>query len=300
MHLKSSLAALGIASIVATGLGAVPSVAASGNLVFICGTVIGDKEFITTADTDLPATLATGASAPVNVTAKVTIPDDVRNAVYTFFGARKVAGTAKIQATQNGAALPDIAANVASADLPASGPVTVTATGAGPTFTPTAAGTYVLKAASYTASLVFTKEDGSAAYTADVSCTPKPTTPAQDLTVDTVTVADATTPTTPTTPGTPAVQATTTKVSGKYAKKQSRIVAKVKVGSADNAATGKAKVKVTRGKKKVATVRVDVKAGKAKVVVAKVTKPGAYTITVSYAGDATHAASKGKAKVKVG
>ena len=101
MHLKSSLAALGIASIVATGLGAVPSVAASGNLVFICGTVIGDKEFITTADTDLPATLATGASAPVNVTAKVTIPDDVRNAVYTFFGARKVAGTAKIQATQN-------------------------------------------------------------------------------------------------------------------------------------------------------------------------------------------------------
>ena len=32
MHLKSSLAALGIASIVATGLGAVPSVAASGNL----------------------------------------------------------------------------------------------------------------------------------------------------------------------------------------------------------------------------------------------------------------------------
>ncbi|KQV67595.1 hypothetical protein ASC64_10160 [Nocardioides sp. Root122] len=297
MHLKSSLAALGIASIVATGLGAVPSVAASGNLVFICGTVIGDKEFITTADTDLPATLATGASAPVNVTAKVTIPDDVRNAVYTFFGARKVAGTAKIQATQNGAALPDIAATVASADLPASGPVTVTATGAGPTFTPTAAGTYVLKAASYTASLVFTKEDGSAAYTADVSCTPKPTTPAQDLTVDTVTVADATTPTTP---GTPAVQATTTTVSGKYAKKQSRIVAKVKVGSADNAATGKAKVKVTRGKKKVANVRVEVKAGKAKVVVAKVTKPGAYTITVSYAGDATHAASKGRTKVKVG
>ena len=111
MHLKSSLAALGIASLVATGLGAVPSAAASGNLVFICGTVLGDKEFITTADTDLPATLATGASAPVNVTAKVTIPDDVRNAVYTLFGARKVAGTAKIKATQNGAALPDIAAN---------------------------------------------------------------------------------------------------------------------------------------------------------------------------------------------
>lgn len=297
MHLKSSLAALGIASIVATGLGAVPSVAASGNLVFICGTVLGDKEFITTADTDLPATLATGASAPVNVTAKVTIPDDVRNAVYTLFGARKVAGTAKIKATQNGAALPDIAANVASADLPDSGPVTVTATGAGPTFTPTAAGTYVLKAASYTASLVFTKADGSAAYTADVTCTPKATTPAQDLTVDTITVTD---PVTPPTPGTPVVQATTTKVSGKYAQKQSKIVAKVKVGSADNAATGKAKVKVTRGKKKVANVRVDVKAGKAKVVVAKVTKPGTYTITVSYAGDATHAASTGKTKVKVG
>lgn len=297
MRLKSSLAALGTASIVATGLGAVPSVAASGNLVFVCNTVLGDKEFITTADTDLPGTLATGASAPVNVTAKVTIPDDVRNAVYTIFGARKVSGTAKIKATQNGAALPDVAATVANADLPESGPVTVTATGAGPTFTPTAAGTYVLKAASYTASLVFTKADGSAAYTADVSCTPKATTPAQDLTVDTVTVAD---PATPPTPGTPTVQATTTKVSGKYVTKQAKIVARVKVGSADNAATGKAKVKVTRGKKKVTNLRVDVTAGKAKVVVAKVTKPGTYTVTVSYAGDTTHAASTGKTKVKVG
>ena len=108
MHLKSSLAALGIASLVVTGLGAVPAGAASGNLVFVCNTVLGDKEFITTADTDLPATLAAGATAPVNVTANVTIPDDVRNAVYTIFGARKVAGTAKIKATQNGAALPDL------------------------------------------------------------------------------------------------------------------------------------------------------------------------------------------------
>ena len=296
MHLKSSLAALGIASLVATGLGAVPAGAASGNLVFVCNTVLGDKEFITTADTDLPATLATGASAPTNVTAKVTIPDDVRNAVYTIFGARKVAGTAKIKATQNGTALPEIAATVASADLPSSGPVTVTATGAGPTFAPTAAGTYVLKAASYTASLVFKKEDGSDAYTADVSCTPKATTPAQDLTVDTVTVTDAGTPPVP---GTPAVQATTTKVSGKYSAKQSKIVARVKVGSADGAATGKAKVKVTRGAKKVKSLRVEVKAGKAKVVVSKVTKPGKYTITVSYAGDATHAASTGKTSVKV-
>ena len=298
MHLKSSLAAFGIASLVVTGLGAVPAGAASGNLVFVCNTVLGDKEFLTTADTDLPATLATGASAPVNVTAKVTIPDDVRNAVYTIFGARKVAGTAKIKATQNGAALPDIAATVASADLPASGPVTVTATGAGPTFAPTAAGTYVLKAASYTASLAFTKADGSAAYTADVTCTPKATTPAQDLTVDTVTVTDAATPGTPTTPG--AVQSTTTKVSGSWSKKQSKIVARIKVGSTDKAATGTAKVKVTRGKKKVTSLRVDVKAGKAKVVVPKVSKPGTYTITVSYAGDATHAASKGKVKVKVG
>ena len=165
MHLKSSLAALGIASIVATGLGAVPSVAASGNLVFICGTVLGDKEFITTADTDLPATLATGASAPVNVTAKVTIPDDVRNAVYTLFGARKVAGTAKIKATQNGAALPDIAANVASTDLPDSGPVTVTATGAGTDLHADRRGHLRPQGGQLHRSLVFTKADGSAAYT---------------------------------------------------------------------------------------------------------------------------------------
>lgn len=113
--------------------------------------------------------------------------------------------------------------------------------------------------------------------------------------MDTVTVTAAGTPTTP-----GSVQATTTKVRGRRSKKQSKIVARIKVGSADRAATGKAKVKVTRGKKKVKSLRVDVRRGKAKVVVAKVTRPGTYTIVVAYAGDATHARSRGKTRVKVG
>lgn len=296
MKLMSRLAGLGAASLVVTALAAVPAGAASGNLVFVCNTVLGDREFPTVADTNLPATVAAGTSTPTTVTAQVTIPDDVRSAVYSLFGARNVSGTATVKATQNGAALPDIATTVASTPVPASGPVTVTATGAGPVFAPTAAGTYTLQAVSYTASLVFTRADGSAAYTANVSCTPKATTPAQDLTVDSVAVTAATPPTTPT----PTVQATTTTVKASYAAKQKKVTVKVRVGSADRAATGKAKVVVKRGKKTVTSTRASVEGGKATVVLKKITKPGTYKITVSYAGDATHEKSRGKATVKVG
>ena len=300
MKLMSRLAGLGAASLVVTALAAVPAGAASGNLVFVCNTVLGDREFPTVADTNLPATVAAGTSTPTTVTAQVTIPDDVRSAVYSLFGARNVSGTATVKATQNGTALPDIATTVASTPVPASGPVTVTATGAGPVFAPTAAGTYTLQAVSYTASLVFTRADGSAAYTANVSCTPKATTPAQDLTVDTVAVTAATPPTTPPTTPTPTVQATTTTVKASYAAKQKKVTVKVRVGSADRAATGTAKVVVKRGKKAVKTTRASVEDGKAKVVLKKITKPGTYKITVSYAGDATHEKSRGKATVKVG
>ncbi|MDR7251131.1 hypothetical protein J2X46_000103 [Nocardioides sp. BE266] len=299
MHLKSSLAAFGIASLVVTGLGAVPAVAASDNLAYACKDPLNrDFTFTVTADTNAPASIKVGESFTPTVTAKVTVPNALRETLASLGAATVEGGTnAAGESTSFGFAVNGAAgqlpASVPVTTVPASGDMVVPATAVGTAITPTAEGTVKLTAGNFTAVLAGKTSGGGASTLSPykVTCTLNP---GQDATVDTVAVtADGTLPPS-------AVQATTTKVSGSYAKKQSKIVARIKVGSADKAAGGTAKVKVTRGKKKVKSLRVDVTKGKAKVVLTKVTKPGTYTITVSYKGDATHAKSTGKAKVKVG
>lgn len=299
MHLKSSLAAFGIASLVVTGLAAAPAGAASGTLAYACKDPLNrDFTFTVAADTNAPASVKVGETFTPTVTAKVTVPNALRETLAGLGAATVEGGTnAAGESTSFGFAVNGTAgqlpATVPVTPVPASGDMVVPATAVGTAITPTAAGTVKLTAGNFTAVLAGKTSGGGASTLSPykVTCTLNP---GQDATVDTVAVTADGTP-----PPAPAVQATTTKVSGKYSAKKSTIVARVKVGSADNAATGKAKVRVTRGKKKVKSLRVEVKAGKAKVVVPKVSKPGTYTVTVSYAGDATHAASAGKAKVKV-
>jgi len=293
------IAAAGVTAAFAAGsaLLAVPAGAASGNVIFVCTTPVGDKEFVTVADTNLPATLTAGQSVPVTITASVTIPADLSELAYGFLGARTVEGTAVVKSKLNGAALPDINASVPSVPVPASGPVTVVATGAGPAFAPTAAGNYVFSMDTYTASLSFKKEDGVEAIKVDTSCTPKVVGPAQNLSVDSVTVAAA-----PTTTPPPAVVkvASTSTVKAKYTAKSDKIVAKVAVKGADGKpGTGKVKVTLKLGKK-AKTVSATLNAqGKALAVFKKITKPGKYKITVAYAGSDTQNASTAKTVLKI-
>lgn len=295
---KCSIAAVSALVVAGSTLLAPPAQAVSGNMVFVCTTPLGDKEFVTVADTNLPDTLPEGQTTPVTVTAKVTIPADVAGAAYNGLGARTVEGTAVVKSTLDGAAVSDINETIPSTPVPASGPLTVTATGSATPFTGSA-GAHVFKAVSYTATLVFKKQDGSEALTVNTTCTPKVTTPAQDLTVDTVTVLAPGQPVPPPPPATKA--ATTTKLTAKYARASGKAIVKATVRVADaSSAAGRITLVLRRGTRKIKSITATVSSsGAAKAVFKKVTKKGKYTVTGSFAGSATVSPSTGKVTFKV-
>ena len=92
-----------------------------------------------------------------------------------------------------------------------------------------------------------------------------------------------------------------TTVKAKFAKKKKAITANAKVvGTDGKPGTGKVKVTLKLGKKKVKTIQAKLSAtGAAKAVFKKISKKGKYTVEVAYAGSATQNASKAKATVKV-
>ncbi|RYB91090.1 hypothetical protein EUA93_19380 [Nocardioides oleivorans] len=300
MKLKSSLALLGTLAVTTTALTALaaPAGAASGALAYACKDPLNrDFTFTVEADTNAPAAVKVGQSFTPTVTAKVTVPSALRETLAGLGAATVEGGTnAAGESTSFGFAVDGAAgqlpATVPVTPVPASGDLVVPATAVGTAITPAAVGTVKLTAGNFTAVLAGKTTSGGASTLSPykVTCTLNP---GQDATVDTVAVtADGTVPPT-------AAQETTTKVKASYAKKAKKIVATVKVGSDDKAATGKAKVLVKLGKKTVKKLTVSVKGGKARAVVKNVTKPGTYKVTVSYAGDDTHEKSKGKATVKV-
>lgn len=227
---------------------ATPAVAKSGSLTMVCSTPIGDQEFVTVADTNLPASATIGQSLPVVSEAVVTIPAALSELAYGLLGAGTVQGSAVVKTALNDAALPDTNETIPSTTVPASGDLTVKATHAGPVFAPTAAGNYTVKLQSYTASIIFKKADGSEAITVPTTCTPKLTVPVQDLTVSTVAV------TAPAPAPAPAKQAS--KASAKVKVKGNEAVAKIKVKGVDGTAgSGKLKVVLKKGNKKVKGVK---------------------------------------------
>lgn len=168
--------------------------AASAAVVFDCTTATGVKQFTTVADTDLPATVPFGQTLDVKSTATVTVPDEVRNTLYGFLGARTVEGNAVVRSTLNGAPLADITETVPVTPVPDSGPLVVDAAGPAPQFKAEKVGTNVIKVVTYTANLTFRDGDGDETLLSPMSipCTPQA---GQDLTVDSVVVTAPTTTT---------------------------------------------------------------------------------------------------------
>ncbi|QIK75964.1 hypothetical protein [Nocardioides piscis] len=302
---KCSIAAVSVAVMAGTALLATPANSASTSMVFSCTTPVGPKDFITVADTDVPATMVAGATAPITTTAQVTIPEDLVGLLRDVVGARRVDGSAVTKSTLDGTPLADVTHSIASMPLPASGALTVTAVGTPANYTGTV-GTHVIKAASYTAHLVFHKDAGDP-FVVDTTCTPQTVdnngTPdntaddkplVQDLTVDTFKVDPA-----PTVTPVPAKSDTTSKVTTKYSAKSNNAKVKVVVKAASGQATGSVKVTLKRGSKKVKSVSAKLVSGTAKVVFKKISRPGKYKVIAKYPGSSTTNASSGKDTFKV-
>ena len=189
--LQRSLALTATAAMATAGLAAFAptATAATSKISFTCSTPVGDQQFPTIADTDLPATVPFGSTTKVKVTADVTLPDSVRNLIYGVLAGRSVKGTSVVKNTVDGVAVADANATIPSTALPASGDLLLKASGTGPDFVANKIGAQAVKVVSYGAVLNFLKEDGSSAIDVTTNCTPAA---GADLTVDTVTVVQAT------------------------------------------------------------------------------------------------------------
>lgn len=294
---RRSLAVLTAAGLAVGGsMLATPAHAASATLKYDCEVpILGPKVFTVVVDTDAPASIAPNtASAALNATAKVTVPEDMVNAMRAALQGESVDGTATVKSTVNGVAAADSSMTIPSTPVPASGALTVTAAGVMGALPAAAEGTvYTLAAGDFTAVMNVRKSDGSASpFT--IPCAPQA---GQDLTVDTVTV--SATPLPEPEPAEPA--ATTTKLKAKYSAKSKKAKVTVTVATADDSsAAGKVKLTLKKGKKTIKTVTKTVSAaGVAKVTFKKISAKGKYKLTGAYSGSETAKASTGKVSFKV-
>lgn len=265
------------AAIAVAGLGAFnPAGAASAPLNYDCTTPLGAKSFVATFSA--PATVPVGGS--VALTTKVVVPEDLTGQLYGLAGARTLSGTASGQGTASGLPI-SVSQKIASTPVPASGSMTVLGKGAVPLPSTVPVGAKLdLAAGDFSVNLVGKRADGSASLLSPyaISCVQVA---GQDAAIGQLTVVKT---------------SSKTKLSAKGAKKKATIKVAVAPGT-KVAATGKVKVTLAKGKKKV-TKNLTLKAGKASVVVKKL-KKGKYKVTAVYAGDKNVLGSKGSASVKV-
>ena len=243
-------------------------------------------ELSVTLDTDLPAAMAAGSSATVVTTAAVTLPESLTSYIYAT-GARSVAGLAQIETDLVGPGLTNVDANIETTSLPSAGPVTVRLTGLPQSFAPKAPGPTVVTGYVYMTALRFTDSGGRGRQTI-VVCSPKATTPTQDLTIDTVSI-------------TPPAQASTTTVAASYAQHAHKVRARIRVALADGtAATGRVRVDLRRAGRHVRTTTVTLGAkGTARAVFRGIRRSGRYIVKARYAGNAAATKSVGKASLRL-
>ncbi|WP_185995834.1 hypothetical protein [Nocardioides campestrisoli] len=291
--IRRTLAAGASAAVAVTGLAAfaAPASAQSAPITFNCNLYGGllTSQFTAVADTNVPATVATGSSTAIDFTATITVP--VETATTARALGSSVSGTAKTATTIDGAAAPATA--TFSQSTGTSGPLEIKVAGKGDApYVAATAGTKAIKLAGFTATLAL-KNDAGTVTEVPVDCT---AVSGADTTVDTFTVADGATP-----PPPPAaeVQATKTKATATYKKKAKKAVVKVSVANADGtAAAGDVKVVMKKGKKKFkSTVTLNAK-GKGKAAFKKVA-PGKYKLTVKYTGSDASKKSQKKSNVKI-
>jgi len=262
-----------------TALMAAPAQATTGLVDYSCQVpIVGAKTFQVEVDSDAPATLAAGTSKDLKGTAKVIVPGDLAGLMGGVLKATTIKGTAKVDTSLDGAAQSSTFA-IADTPVPASGDMTVNASGPLYTVTAGAAGTtHTIVANSFTADMYLYNAAGAEVGHFEIPCTP-----GTPPTVDTITASAA-------------AAATKTTVKAKYVKAKKTVQANVAVKGTK---TGKVAVQLKLGKKVVKKATVKLKNGKAVAKFAKIKKKGKYTVIAKLAAGKGYKASTGKTTVKV-
>lgn len=289
-----------------TALLVVPAGAASGSLNYDCNTPTSKVKFTVGVDTDAPDTIAVGQSFTPKIIATVNA-DSATTQLLRDLGAATIEGATKDGVSTHlnyvvSGAPAQAKADVPLTKVPASGPLVVKATATGASITPTATGPLTLSAHDFTAVLAGKNAAGDPTLLSPyvIGCT---IVPGQNVVVDTVNVVPAGTVTpTPTPTPTPVPKVDTkTKVKAKYIKRKRAIKAAVKVVATDGKpGTGKVKLTLSRGKKKIKSLKVKLSsAGTARAVFKRISKRGKYKLTAVYRGSATQNGSKGRTVIRV-
>ena len=269
-----------------TGLAAVsaPAGAVSGILSYDCTSSpdIGSHVFTAVIDTDAPATLGTGLSAPITTTSTVTVPvavaDTLRGLGVTYVaGSADATGTVDAVNRQTTLAIPNT-------PVPPALGTTMELVGKGPSGSITGGpiGTTIqLGAGNFTATVTGYNSVGSVGSPYTFTCTLQAS---QNLLVDTVSVVPVPTTTTITVQPSPLEYGAAPDVTADVTQAGSNAKP---AGTVEFTFEGK-------------TVKVDVKAGKAKATLAAALTLGSRTVTAKFTPtDATLATSEASKSVTV-
>jgi hypothetical protein len=174
----------------AMGLGAAPASADTGTLTFNCSaSILTNQKLTAVVHASAPATAAVGDTVTLaNFSADVRVNSGATGALYWFLGARSVSGTASVQTSVDNAGTtvpqPNAELAIPSAPVPSSGELAITASGPGPSFVTTTAGTVRFQVGGFTGDLIAVTSSGGTS-SAPVNCVLNP---GQDPTVASVTV----------------------------------------------------------------------------------------------------------------
>jgi hypothetical protein len=259
-------------------IGAGPAQAESASLTYTCVVLGGNQTFTSVLDTNAPATLPVGKTVDTITSANVTVPASLAG-LLSAIGAATFSGTATATGYTDGLAQ-TIEMEVPSTPVPASGDMVVPSSGPSGSITGQHAGDVItLSGGDFTSTLDFLKSDGTPLLTDQaIPCTLDPD---QDATVDTVQVVKA---------------SSTSAASAHYKKRLKQVNAFSKVrGAYGNDPSGKVSFVLKKGKHQVAAKSARLNAANAaQVTFRRISKPGTYTVTTTYAGNTDLNGSKAK------
>jgi len=280
-----AIAATGVLALAAgsaTVLGTAGAASAQ-TLSFDCNVpILGTQTFSANITSNAPAQLPTGSSATPTVTTVLTVPASLADLMRSLLSADHVDGVIHSTALVNGVAqvvdltVPLTAVGASGTDVPlsATGTLAPITAGAPGTVTTVAAG-------AQDAALNLISAGSPSAF--DVPCTPSA---GQTLTLAKITSVKDT---------------SRTRAKAAYSKAKHQAAVTVTVASTHGVVkpTGKVKLVLKRGSKKVASVTRTLKSGKVANAFKNLRKAGSYKVTASYAGSSRLKASSGTVKFRV-
>lgn len=281
--LMRRVASASVLGLVAGGLGvaSLAAPAAAAEQTYTC-TVLGNPQEFPVDLTVKPARVAPGKTVQARLNVKLTVPEDLANAMRGLLGAAEVDGTADATTKVGAAAPATTTITIPKTSTGTAGPITLAGSGRlGPVKAGKPGQSVAVRAEVVTVRMNLYNAEGVAT-PFEIPC---------ELNGDNTRIGAVTT--------TKAASRTTVRAA--YAAKAERIraVATVRAGQGVTA-RGKARFVLKRGAKSVATRTVKLtRKGTATANFGRVTAPGAYTVVVRYAGSKQVKASRGKATVRV-